>query len=712
MSKNGHRSSFSVIYKRGISLSNKEVKDLRNIGISAHIDSGKTTLTERILYYTRRIHTIHEVKGKDGSSATMDFMELERERGITITSAATYCEWKDHRINIIDTPGHVDFTIEVERALRVMDGGILILCAVAGVQSQTITVDRQMNRYNIPRIVFINKCDRAGADPYRVVDEIRQKLGYNAVLMQIPIGLEDGISGIVDLVKMKAVYFRGPYGRDVVEKDIPSELRDEAEKRREELLDAASMFSDELMEAIFEEKVTENLIHSAIREGTITRKLVPVFLGSAYKNIGVQPLLDAITYYLPSPKEMKNFASDPSDPEKRIPLKTDHNLPLVAFAFKLEVTPYGQLTYLRIYQGKIRKGDNIFISRSGQKIRVGRIVRMHADKMEDIDEAYAGDVIALFGVDCHTGDTFTNGKIKCTMSSIFIPEPVISLTLLPSNKAAQIKMAKVLNRFAKEDPTFRVHVDEETGDTVISGMGELHLEIYVERMKREFAIELTTKEPRVAYRETITKKAYFDYTHKKQTGGAGQYGKVVGYIEPMQNGDYEFVSQIKGGVIPSEFIPAVDQGIRECLKKGSLIGAPVQGVRVVITDGKSHSVDSSDRAFYYAAIGAFRQAYIKANPVILQPIMRVAVEAPSEYQGRIIASINQRKGIILSCTENNLYTTIEAEVPLKEMFGYATVLRSLTQGKGEFQMEFSRYERVPEMVAEELVKEKRRKADE
>ncbi len=697
--------------KRSSALSNKEARDLRNIGISAHIDSGKTTLTERILYYTHRIHAIHEVKGKDGSGATMDFMELERERGITITSAATYCEWKNHRINIIDTPGHVDFTIEVERALRVMDGGILILCAVGGVQSQTITVDRQMNRYKIPRIVFINKCDRAGADPYRVLDEIRQKLGYNAILLQLPIGLEDKLSGVVDLVRMKALYFKGSHGEKVIEEEIPSELKDESEKRREELLDAASMFSDELMEAIFDENVTEELIHSAIRRGCISRKLVPVLMGSAYKNIGVQPLLDAVTHYLPSPQEMENLAIELSDPEKQIPLSTNPDLPLVAFAFKLEVTPYGQLTYLRIYQGRIKKGDNIFISRTGQKIRVGRIVRMHADKMEDIEEAYAGDVVALFGVDCHTGDTFTDGKINCTMSSIFIPEPVISLTVLPSNKEAQVKMAKVVNRFAKEDPTFRVHVDEETGDTIISGMGELHLEIYVERMKREFGIELTTKDPEVAYRETITKRAYFDYTHKKQTGGAGQYGKVVGYIEPTQDRDYEFISQIKGGAIPSEFIPAVDEGFRECLKKGSLIGAPVQGIKVVITDGKSHSVDSSERAFHYAAIGAFRQAYTKAKPVILQPIMKVSVEAPSEFQGRIMASINQRKGIILSCTENSLYTTIEAEVPLKEMFGYATVLRSLTQGKGEFTMEFSRYERVPEGIAEELKKEKRRKTN-
>ncbi len=683
------------------------VKYLRNIGISAHIDSGKTTLTERILYYTNRIHTIHEVKGKDGSGATMDFMELERERGITITSAATYCEWKDHRINIIDTPGHVDFTIEVERALRVMDGGILILCAVGGVQSQTITVDRQMNRYNIPRIAFINKCDRAGADPYRVLNEMREKLNYNAILMQIPIGLEDKFSGVVDLIKMKAIYFKGPHGKEVVEDEIPSHLIDEAEKRREELLDAATMFSDELMEAVFEDNVTEDLIHEAIRRGTLSKKLIPVFLGSAYRNIGVQPLLDAVNNYLPSPYDTENFAIDISNPEKKIPLRTDPDLPLVAFAFKLEVTPYGQLTYIRIYQGKIKKGDNIFISRTGRKVKVGRIVRMHANKMEDIEEAYAGDVVALFGIDCYTGDTFTDGKINCTMSSIYVPDPVISLTVIPKNKDSQVKMSKALNRFAKEDPTFRVNVDEETGDTIISGMGELHLEVYLERMKREFGLEFTTRDPEVAYREAITKKASFDYTHKKQTGGAGQYGKVVGYIEPTDK-EYEFINQIKGGVIPSEFIPAVDAGFRECLKKGSLIGAPVQGLRVVLIDGKSHSVDSSERAFQYAAIGAFRQAYMKANPIILEPIMKVSIEAPSEFQGRIMGSINQRRGVILSCTENGVYTVIEAEVPLKEMFGYATVLRSLTQGKGEFTMEFSKYERVPESIAKELIEKKKK----
>ncbi len=702
-------SLFFFVNMGGIKLDTKDVTFLRNIGISAHIDSGKTTLTERILYYTNRIHTIHEVKGKDGTGATMDFMELERERGITITSAATYCEWKGHRINIIDTPGHVDFTIEVERALRVTDGAILILCAVGGVQSQTITVNRQMNRYNIPRVAFINKCDRVGADPYRVLEEMRDKLNYNAVLMQIPIGLEDKLKGVVDLVKMKALYFKGPYGRKVVEEEIPDDLLGEAERKREELIDIASMFSDELMEAALEEKVTEELIYKAIREGTISRQIVPVFVGSAYRNIGVQPVIDAVNYYLPSPKDIQDFATDISDPKKKIPLRADPNLPLVAFAFKLEVTPYGQLTYIRIYQGRIKKGDEVFIARTGKRIKVGRIVRMHANKMEDIDEAFAGDVIALFGVDCYTGDTFTDGNINCTMSSIFVPEPVISLTVIPKDKESQVKMSKALNRFSKEDPTFKVKVDEETQDTIISGMGELHLEVYVERMRREFGVELTTKDPEVAYRETITKRAEFDYTHKKQTGGAGQYGKVIGYIEPSEK-EYEFINQIKGGVIPAEFIPAVDKGFRECLKKGGLIGAPVQGIRVVLTDGKSHSVDSSEKSFQYAAIGAFRQAYLKARPIILEPVMKVSIEVPSEFQGRVMASINQRRGIIVSCIENGIYTTIDAEVPLKEMFGYATVLRSLTQGKGEFTMEFLKYERVPDSIAEQLIKEKRRKA--
>lgn len=680
-------------------------KFLRNIGISAHIDSGKTTLTERILYYTKRIFAVHEVRGKDGVGATMDSMELEKERGITISSAATYCEWKGHKINIIDTPGHVDFTIEVERALRVLDSSILVLCAVGGVQSQSITVDRQMNRYKVPRIAFVNKCDRAGADPYRVLDQLRQRLNHNAVLMQIPIGLEGNFSGVVDLVSMKAVTFEGPFGEEMKTGDIPGDLLDEASARREELLEAASMFSDDLMEAIFEDTVTEELIHGAVRKGALSRQLTPVFMGSAYKNIGVQPLLDAVCRILPSPSEVDNFALDLNHEGREMLLSSNPEDALVALAFKLEVTPYGQLTYLRIYQGAIFKGADLINTRNRKKIKVGRLVRMHADEMEDITRAKAGDIVALFGVDCFSGDTFTDGRLLCTMSSMFVPNPVISLAISPKDNNSGTKMGKALQRFIKEDPTFRSHVDQESGETIISGMGELHLDIYVERMRREFQAEVETGIPQVAYREAITGKAEFNYTHKKQTGGAGQFGRVAGFMEPTEEGDYEFVNQVKGGAIPTEFIPAIDKGFQSCLEKGPLMGYPVIGMRVTVNDGQFHSVDSSERAFGHAAVGAFRQAYSKARPVILEPIMKVSIECPSDFQGGAMASINQRRGLIMSSAEDGVFTTIDAEVPLAEMFGYATTLRSLTQGKAEFTMEFSRYARVPDSVSEELKKQ-------
>ncbi len=686
-----------------------EIRKLRNIGISAHIDSGKTTLTERILYYTKRIFAIHEVKGKDGVGATMDSMELEKERGITITSAATHCEWKGHRINIIDTPGHVDFTIEVERALRVLDGAVLILCAVGGVQSQSLTVDRQMNRYRVPRIAFINKCDRSGADPYRVCDQLRGKLNHNAVLMQLPIGLESEFSGVVDLVTMKAVYFEGPSGDEIREGEIPAGMIDKARAKREELIDAASMFSDELMESVFEENVTEDLIREAVRSGTLSRQLTPVFVGSAYKNIGVQLVLDGINQYLPAPVEVENVALDLDQDEKEVLLENDPDRPLVALAFKLEVTPYGQLTYLRIYQGSIGKGDDVVISRTRKKIKVGRLARLHADEMEDITRAYAGDIVALFGIDCYSGDTFTDGSLSYSMSSMFVPEPVISLAITPEDNKSQNNMSRALNRFVREDPTFRSHVDEESGETIISGMGELHLDVYVERMKREFSALVSTGIPQVAYREAITKMAPFDYTHKKQTGGSGQFGRVAGFMEPSEDGTYEFDNQVKGGVIPTEYMPAVDKGMQSCLKKGLMLGFPLIGMKVTVNDGKSHSVDSSEMAFTRAAIGAFRQAYMKARPVILEPVMKLSVEGPSEFQGNVMSSVNQRRGMITSSTEDGVFTNIEAEVPLAEMFGYATTLRSLTQGKAEFTMEFSRYAKVPESIAEELKKDFREK---
>jgi elongation factor G len=689
-----------------------EMSKMRNIGISAHIDSGKTTLTERILYYSNKIHAIHEVKGKDGHGATMDFMELERERGITITSASTNVTWDGYAINIIDTPGHVDFTIEVERSLRVLDGAILVLCSVGGVQSQSITVDRQLKRYNVPFIAFVNKCDRTGANPYRVKDQLREKLGHNAVLAQLPIGLEDKFEGIVDLVSMKAIYYEGAGGDTIVEREIPADIAAEAEKRREDLIDAASMFSDELAEAFLGGKATEAQIRAAIRKGVLSRQLTPVFIGSAYKNKGIQTLLDGVVSYLPDPAEVKNYALDLENGEKQIELKADDTLPFVGLAFKLEDGQYGQLTYIRIYQGSVKKGDELYNSRLRRRFKVGRLIRMHADSMEDITEAPCGDIVALFGIDCASGDTFCKQGYSYSMTSMYVPAPVISLAIFPKDKNSADNMAKALGRFTKEDPTFRTYVDSESNQTIIQGMGELHLDVYIERMKREYKAEVETGMPQVAYRETITQRADFDYTHKKQTGGSGQYGRVAGYMEPFEEGDYEFVDNIKGGVIPNEFIPSCDKGFQAAKTRGSLIGFPIVNIRCLINDGNTHPVDSSDMAFQQAAIGAFRHAYEKAKPVILEPIMKVSVEGPTEFQGNVFGSLNQRRGIIVSSTEDGNSCQIEAEVPLSEMFGYSTVLRSLTQGKAEFSMEVLKYGRVPNTISEELKKqyqEKRRK---
>ncbi|PKL28413.1 MAG: elongation factor G [Spirochaetae bacterium HGW-Spirochaetae-2] len=693
-----------------------EITKMRNIGISAHIDSGKTTLSERILYYSNRIHAIHEVRGKDGVGATMDSMELERERGITIASAATNVSWKDHPINVIDTPGHVDFTIEVERSLRVLDGAILVLCSVAGVQSQSITVDRQMKRYRVPRIAFINKCDRTGANPIRVKQQLIDKLGLNAVLLQIPIGLEDRLQGVVDLITMKAIYFDGPSGDILRYEDIPAEMQEDAAVKREEMLDAVSLCSDELMEAMLEEAVTEDMIYKAIRKGTIALELVPVLMGSAYKNKGIQPLLDAVIGYLPNPTEVTNTALDIDNEEQAVVLKADEKLPAVILGFKLEDGQYGQLTYIRIYQGKLKKGDELVNTRSRKKFKVGRLVRMHASSMEDIVEAECGDIAALFGVECASGDTFCHPSLNYSMTSMYVPKPVISLSINPIDKKSADNMAKALNRFTKEDPTFNTYVDPESNQTIIQGMGELHLEVYVERMRREYKAEVVTDRPEVAYREAISQRAEFNYTHKKQTGGSGQYARVAGYIEPIEEGEdakeYEFVDMIKGGVIPSEYIPSCDKGFQNAVKKGTQLGFPVVGIRAVVNDGAYHAVDSSDQAFQTAALSAFREVYDRAKPVILEPVMKVSVEGPTEFQGNIFGSINQRRGIIISSTEDGAACTVDAEVPLSEMFGYSTVLRSLTQGKAEFTMELAKYSRVPTSVSEELkaaYQEKRRK---
>ena len=682
-----------------------DLSKVRNIGISAHIDSGKTTTSERILFYCNKIHAIHEVRGKDGVGAVMDNMELERERGITIQSAATQVQWKDYTINLMDTPGHVDFTVEVERSLRVLDGAIMILCAVAGVQSQSITVDRQLKRYHVPRVAFVNKCDRQGANPIRVCNQVREKLGLNAHMMELPIGLEDKLEGVVDLVTMKAIYFEGDNGENLRYAEIPAHLVDDAKKYREELLDAISMFDDELMEEIMEngfDNLNEDKIHAAIRKGTLSEQFVGVFCGSAHVNKGIQPLLDAVARYLPAPDDIQNEALDLDNNEAPVPLTSDENAPTVALAFKLDDGQYGQLTYTRIYQGKIKKGEELTNTRSKKRFKVGRLVRMNSAQMEDINEASAGDIVALFGVDCASGDTFVSGGINYSMASMYVPKPVISLSIKPKDKQAAAQMGKAINRFTKEDPTFQSFMDPESGETIIKGMGELHLAVYVERMKREYKCEVETGAPQVAYRESITQRAEFNYTHKKQTGGSGQYGRVAGFIEPLAEKDYEFVDMIKGGAIPNEYIPSCDKGFRKAIEKGSLIGFPIVGVKVTINDGQYHPVDSNDNAFQIAAIGAFREAYEKAKPAILEPIMKVSIEGPTEFQGNMFGLINQRRGVIVDSTDENNMSVVNAEVPLSEMFGFSTILRSSTQGKAEFSMEFLKYGKVPNNVAEEL----------
>ncbi|KAI9250035.1 translation elongation factor G [Sporodiniella umbellata] len=683
---------------------------LRNIGISAHIDSGKTTCTERILYYTGRIKEIHDVRGRDGVGAKMDSMDLEREKGITIQSAATYASWGDNNINIIDTPGHVDFTIEVERALRVLDGAVMILCSVSGVQSQTITVDRQMRRYNVPRISFINKMDRPGSNPFRIIDQLRQKLKLTAAAIQIPIGAEDQFTGVVDLVKWKAYYNEGESGETLSERDIPEELMPLATEKRHELIEQLANVDDEIADIyLLEEIPTAEQFAAAIRRATISLKFTPVLMGSAFKNTAVQPLLDAVINYLPNPTEVTNTALDVLNDEQKVDLKPFSDNPFVGLAFKLEEGRYGQLTYMRIYQGSLKKGSFITNVKTGKKIKVPRLVRMHAADMEDVDELGAGEIGAMFGVDCASGDTFTDGSLQYTMTSMFVPEPVISLSLTPKGKESP-NFSKALNRFQKEDPTFRVHVDSESKETIISGMGELHLQIYVERMKREYSVECLTGKPRVAFRETITQAAKFNYTHKKQSGGAGQFGRVMGMLEPMERDeetgkDIAFDNRVIGGNIPTNFIPACEKGFNDGLEKGPLIGHPVNGVRMVLEDGAAHAVDSSELAFRIATKNAFQDAFAKAKPAILEPIMNVAITAPIEFQGTVIGGLNKRKGTIVDTEIQEDYFEVTADVPLNDMFGYSTELRSATQGKGEFSMEYKNHQAVPHNVQEELIQQ-------
>lgn len=688
---------------------------LRNIGVSAHIDSGKTTFTERVLYYTGRIKAIHEVRGRDAVGAKMDHMELEREKGITIQSAATYCSWdkddKNYHFNLIDTPGHIDFTIEVERALRVLDGAVLVVCAVSGVQSQTVTVDRQMRRYNVPRVTFINKMDRMGADPFRAIEQINLKLKTPAAAIQVPIGAEAELKGVINIIDRVALYNEGAQGEEIRAAEVPAELADLVEEKRALLIETLADVDEEIADLYLEgEEPTVPQIKAAIRRATIGRKFTPVLMGSALANKGVQPVLDAVVDYLPQPNEILNTGLDISTGvEKRTNLIPSSTAPFVGLAFKLEEGKYGQLTYIRVYQGKLKKGSYMNHIKSGKKVKVSRLVRMHSNDMEDVDEVGAGEICATFGIDCASGDTFIghNSEQQIAMSSMFVPEAVISLSILPKSKDNG-QFSKAMNRFQKEDPTFRVKYDPESKETIISGMGELHLEIYVERMKREYGVECITGKPQVSYREAITAPTTFDYTHKKQSGGSGQYGRVMGEMTPLE-GENKFSQHIVGGKIPEKFLFACSKGFEDSLEKGPLIGHRVLGVHMHINDGQTHVVDSSELSFRTATHGAFRQAFLNAKPVILEPIMSVEVSAPNEFQGPVVGLINKLGGMILETVNGQDEFTVTAECSLNTMFGFSTSLRACTQGKGEFSLEFCKYSQCAPQLQRELIAEHEKK---
>ena len=699
-----------------------DISTYRNIGISAHIDSGKTTLTERILFYTGLIHKISEVRG-EGDGAKMDHMELEKERGITITSAAVTTQWNDHLIQIIDTPGHVDFTVEVERSLRVLDGAILVLCGASGVQSQSITVDRQMRRYKVPCMAFINKLDRAGASAVKVTGQLRDKLNHNAVMMQIQIGEEGDFDGVVDLFKRKAYYFDGEKGTEIREEEVPADLVDQMEEYRANMMDSVAMFNDDMMELVLEEKeVPEEMFNETLRKAVIAREITPVFMGSAFKNKGVQLLLDAVVKYLPSPLDMQYWGNDVESGEK-VQVFADAKKPLCAMAFKITDETYGQLTYTRIYQGVLNKGDTPYNPRLGKTQRVGRIVQMFSNDKIELQSARAGDIIAMVGVDCASGDTYCQSEEGAlTMEAMHVQNPVIELALKPAKQDDLPKISKALNRFMKEDPTFQVSVDPESNETIIKGMGELHLEIYVQRIEREYKANVIVGAPKVNYREAPTLAADFDYKHKKQSGGSGQYGHVVGQLKPLvldESGDddqenIKINNNIVGGAIPKEYIPGIEKGFRESMDKGPLAGYQVLGAELDINDGTYHPVDSSEMAFKIAARNAFKEAFLASKPVILEPVMKVEVETPTEFQGTVQGDLSSRRGILSGSDMREDLTIIECEVPLSEMFGYSTELRSMTQGKAGFSMEFSKYKPVPNSIQEQLVakyKEERAKGN-
>ena len=683
---------------------------LRNIGISAHIDSGKTTLSERILFYTGRIHRMEEVH--HGGGATMDHMELEQERGITITSAATSVQWDDYAINLIDTPGHVDFTVEVERSLRVLDGAVLVLCAVGGVQAQSITVDRQMKRYHVPRLAFVNKMDRTGADPHRVTEQLREKLGLDAILMQLPIGEGEKFEGVIDLISERAIYFGGSSGEDVREESIPNEFESAATSARQHMLESLAMYSDELMELLLsEESVPVELVHEVVKTAVRAEEITPVFLGSAYRNRGVQPLLDAIVRYLPSPEDREVSALEHGSSSELRSLKPVPDEPFVGMAFKIVDDAFGQLTFMRIYQGTIEKGATYFNQRTGRKERFSRILRMHADKREELDCASAGDIVAVMGIDCASGETYATERGYCTLESMFVPDSVIKVAVNPLQRADADKLGKALARFRKEDPTFRVMTDEETGETLMAGMGELHLEVYTERIRREYNVAVEVGAPKVSYRESPTIELKFDHKHRKQTGGSGQYAHIVGHMKPTsrdENESFVFEETVVGGRIPKEYIPSVEKGFRQSLAKGPLAGYPIQGIHAVLEDGSHHEVDSSDMAFQTCGRDCFRHTFLRMKPVLLEPIMKVEIECPAEFQGGVTGDLISRRGIVTS-TENPTPASavIIAEVPLAETFGYSTDLRSLSQGQGTFAMELLTYRRLPARLQEEIIKQKK-----
>jgi elongation factor G len=686
---------------------------LRNIGISAHIDSGKTTLSERILFYTGRIHRMQEVHG-GGAGATMDHMDLERERGITITSAATTVHWGDAVINLIDTPGHVDFTVEVERSLRVLDGAILVLCAVGGVQAQSLTIDRQMRRYRVPRLALVNKMDRTGADADKVVEQLRAKLGCDAVLMQLPIGREAGFEGVIDLVEERAIYFDGPNGEQVRHEPVPAELADQTRAARQRLLEALSMYSDELMEWLLaEEPVPLGLIHETVRQAVFNQQLTPVFLGSAYRNKGVQPLLDAVVRYLPSPLDVESKAFAHNDHAKEVRLAADPEKPTVAMAFKIVEDPYGTLTFMRIYQGRFSKGSSYFNQRNGRKERFSRILRMHADEREDLDAAAAGDIVAVLGVEAASGDTYASQYPYCTLQSMYVPEPVIKVAIAPANRDGADRLSKALQRFRREDPTLHISVDDETGETIMAGMGELHLEIYVERIRREFNVEVAVGAPKVNYREAPTQAAEFNTRHKKQTGGSGQFAHIVGRLDVLPDDAEEtfvFEDEVTGGRVPRQFIPAVEKGFRQCVRKGPLAGFPVVGLKVTLQDGSYHEVDSSDMAFQTCARTAMRENFPRTKPVLLEPVMKIEIECPSQFQGTVVGNLTSRRGMVVATDLDGVTARIEGEVPLAETFGYSTDLRSMTQGQGTFTMEFARYRRLPPSIEREVIAQRKQAA--